>query len=59
VLSRAEAAVRAGEFGIALNELEGLPDAGKAEMSTWTAQAGTRLDALEAVDAVLSELNSN
>ncbi|MBC7478603.1 MAG: hypothetical protein H7317_10975, partial [Pseudorhodobacter sp.] len=49
VLSRAEAAVVAGVLATALRELAGLPDAGKAAMADWLAQAQQRQDAAAAV----------
>ena len=48
VLSRAEAAVRAGDVSQALTELEGLPPEGLAAMSDWIALARQRLDAMTA-----------
>jgi hypothetical protein len=48
VLSRAEAALRAGDLTAALTELSALPEAGQAEMAGWAEAARTRLDALEA-----------
>lgn len=48
VLSRAEAAVRAGDVSQALTELEGLPPEGLAAMSDWIAQARQRLEATSA-----------
>ncbi|MBC7477364.1 MAG: hypothetical protein H7317_04625 [Pseudorhodobacter sp.] len=52
VLSRAEAAVVAGALATALRELAGLPDAGKAAMADWLAQAQQRQDAAAAVQAL-------
>lgn len=48
VLSRAEAAVKAGDFAQALTELQGLPEAGQAEVADWTAMAQQRLEAVSA-----------
>ncbi|MBM2574912.1 hypothetical protein JQC91_01220 [Jannaschia sp. Os4] len=50
VLSRANAAVAAGEIGEALTEIEALPEAAAAELDGWTAQARARVAALAALD---------
>ena len=52
VLSRAGAAVEAGDLDGALSELDMLPEAAQAEMSGWRADARLRLD----VDAALPEV---
>ncbi|VDC19144.1 COG4223 family protein [Pseudogemmobacter humi] len=52
VLSRAEAAAKAGDLPLALQELAGLPEAGRAEMADWISQAQSRI----AADAALSAL---
>jgi hypothetical protein len=52
VLSRAEAAVRAGDIAAALAELAALPEAGRSEMAGWTQAAQTRLQALEAAQSL-------
>ncbi|SPF81142.1 COG4223 family protein [Pseudoprimorskyibacter insulae] len=57
VLSRAEAAVKAGDIAGALAELSALPEVAQAEMNAWAALAQTRLDALQAADALSQELN--
>jgi hypothetical protein len=49
VLSRAEAAVKAGDVTAALQELAGLPEQGRAAMADWTAQAQVYLAAQEAL----------
>lgn len=51
VLSRAGAAVEAGDLDAALSELEMLPEAAQAEMSDWRSNAQARRDA----EAVLPE----
>lgn len=56
VLSRAEAAVGAGDLARALAELQGLPPEGLAEMAEWSALAQQRLDALEAVASLSAAL---
>ncbi len=57
VLSRAEAAVREGRLGDAISELDSLPEAGKASVSDWVAQANRRLDALNAVQELSEKVN--
>lgn len=59
VLSRAEAALRAGRVTDALAELSGLPDAAKAEFAGWTAQAEARQAAFAAGEALSQQLNTN
>lgn len=54
VLSRAEAALAKGDVAGAVAELGGLPEAGKAAMAGWLAEAQLRLDA-EAALAPLME----
>jgi len=54
VLSRAEAALRAGEVGTAIAELSAIPDAGKPALADWLAQATIRVDA-EAAIATLAQ----
>lgn len=49
VLSRAEAAVKAGDVALALRELSGLPPAGLAEMTVWSDKAGLYLSAEKAI----------
>lgn len=56
VLSRAEAAVAAGDLTKALTELGGLPEAGKAAMADWLADAQLRQDALAAVQTLSASL---
>jgi len=59
VLSRAEAAALSGSLTDALAELETLPDAARDVMSDWTGLASTRLEALNAIDALSAALVSN
>ena len=59
VLSRAEAATKAGDLDAALATIDALPDAGKAEMQDWAAAATTRRDALAAFDSLSDALNAN
>ncbi len=57
VLSRAEAAVKAGDLEAATTEVAALPEAAKAELADWLAQATTRKEALAATAALAQELN--
>ncbi|MBE9636011.1 hypothetical protein [Salipiger mangrovisoli] len=59
VLSRAEAALRAGDLGTVLSELAALPEPAQAELSGWTARAEARKAALDGADAVAQTLNQN
>jgi hypothetical protein len=59
VLSRAEAAVRAGRLSDALAEISALPEVVRAEMSDWLAQAESRADAIAAVDILSTSLSDN
>ena len=54
VLSRAEAAVKAGDVVTALTELAGLPEVGRAEMADWIAQA----EKYQAVEVALAALST-
>lgn len=49
VLSRAQAAVNAGDLVTAMTEISALPQAGQAVMTGWLTQAQKRLDAAQAV----------
>jgi len=51
-LSRAAAALGAGDVGGAVTELDGLPQAGKDVMAEWIALAGRRMAAAAAVQAL-------
>lgn len=57
VLSRAEAAVKAGDLGVALEELTSLPADVRAVFDDWTAQAELRADALSAAARLAQETN--
>ncbi len=59
ILSRAEAAVRAGRLADALAEISALPEVARAEMSDWLALAEARADAIAAVDILSTSLNNN
>lgn len=52
VLSRAEAALDAGDLAAALAELQALPEAGRAAMAEWLARAEARQAAGEALDTL-------
>ncbi|WP_375258259.1 COG4223 family protein [Citreimonas sp.] len=57
ILSRAEAAVQRGNLEQALDEIATLPEAAQAEMADWVEMARVRLEALNAVSGLASELN--
>ena len=59
ILSRAEAALRAGDLGTALSEMEALPDVAKDAMDGWLQSAAARKSAQDAADALSTSLNSN
>lgn len=52
VLSRAEAALQAGDVARAITELSAMPEAGKPALADWLAMAQTRADAEAAVAAL-------
>ena len=57
VLSRAEAALDAGDLGRALEEIAALPEAAQAELADWAEAARTRHAAVEAADTLAETLN--
>ncbi len=57
VLSRAEAALRAGDIPTVLTELQALPEGGQAAMTGWTTQAQTRIEALETLTTLTASGN--
>ncbi|WJY22608.1 hypothetical protein QTA57_05705 [Fontisubflavum oceani] len=57
ILSRAEAAVAAGDLTSALSELEALPEPARDQMAIWITEAQTRLAATEALDAFSAALD--
>ena len=59
ILSRAEAAVTAGDLPTALTEIGALPDSAQAKMQAWVDTAKTRMTALQAADELAQSLNSN
>ncbi|NRB03758.1 MAG: hypothetical protein HRU30_10895, partial [Rhodobacteraceae bacterium] len=52
VLSRVEAAAKAGDFGAALDEAAGLPEVSRAALEDWLKAAQLRLDATQAADSL-------
>jgi hypothetical protein len=59
ILSRAEAAVRAGDLETALSEVASLPEQGAAAMSDWTAAAEARQAALTALTELRAQIETN
>lgn len=59
VLSRAEAAIKAGKVAEALSLVNMLPDAGKAAMQDWISAASSRKDASAALSELTNSLNGN
>ena len=59
ILSRAEAAVRAGRLSDALAEISALPEVARAELSDWLGQAEARANAIAAVDMLSTSLSDN
>lgn len=59
VLSRAEAALKAGDLTSALDEIDTLAEGPKAVMADWVAQAQTRAQATQAAEDLAQSLNSN
>ncbi|WP_247085006.1 mitofilin family membrane protein [Marivita sp. S6314] len=56
VLSRAEAAVRAGDLSTALTEVSALPEAAQSAIADWQSSAQTRLEAKTAADTLVQQL---
>lgn len=59
ILSRAEAALRAGRVTDSLAELKTLPEAAQAEVAPWVAKAQARQAAFAAGEALSQTLNTN
>ncbi|MBO9395274.1 hypothetical protein J7400_01185 [Shimia sp. R9_2] len=59
ILSRAEAALKAGDLAAALGEIDTLAEGPKSVMAEWVAQAQTRADATQAAEDLAQTLNSN
>ena len=59
ILSRAEAALIAGDVPTALKELDALPEAAQSALVDWVSKARTRQAAIEAADALAQSLNTN
>ena len=55
ILSRAEDAVRKGQFASAITTLEALPEAGQTEMQPWIEQAQKRVDVMTALNEMLGQ----
>ncbi|MEL7132353.1 MAG: hypothetical protein AAGK77_08070 [Pseudomonadota bacterium] len=58
VLSRIEAATKAGDLETALTEADALPDAAQAAMDTWLTQARQRHEAVTATNALAQRLSA-
>lgn len=56
ILSRAEAALTAGDVGAALAELTGLPDVAQTALAGWRAEAERRQAALDALASLTADL---
>ncbi|MCB2126758.1 MAG: hypothetical protein H6897_13185 [Rhodobacteraceae bacterium] len=56
ILSRAEAALAAGDLAGSISEIGGLPAEGQARMTEWVALASRRISATEAAAALAAEL---
>lgn len=59
VLSRAEAATKAGDLDTALTTIDALPEVGRAKLDDWAGVAATRRDALAAFEGLTDALNAN
>ncbi|WP_282181986.1 hypothetical protein [Aliiroseovarius marinus] len=59
ILSRAEAALKAGQLDTALTELAAMPDAGQPALAPWIATATARRDALAAAADLSQHMNTN
>ncbi|WP_424941436.1 COG4223 family protein [Aliiroseovarius sp. S253] len=59
ILSRAEAALKAGQVDTALTELAAMPEAGQPALADWIASATQRRDALAAATDLSTQLNTN
>ncbi|MDA5092917.1 hypothetical protein O2N63_02360 [Aliiroseovarius sp. KMU-50] len=58
ILSRAEAALKSGQIGAALDELATMPEAGQPALAAWVADATARKDALAAGETLAQLVNS-
>ena len=59
ILSRAEAALKAGDVDTALTELSAMPEAGQPALADWIASATQRRDALAAASDLSQQMNTN
>lgn len=58
ILSRAEAALRNGDLSTALNEVDTLPEVGRAHMESWAAHVATRRTAEDALRELAEEIET-
>ncbi|MGB8811735.1 MAG: hypothetical protein WCC57_00970 [Paracoccaceae bacterium] len=56
ILSRAEAALQTGDLIIALSELRAIPPDGQAAMAEWVTEANRRMQAIDALNALMATL---
>jgi hypothetical protein len=59
VLSRAEAAIKAGDLNATLTELDTLPEEAQAAIADWRAAADARVAARAAADALAQRLTAD
>ncbi len=59
ILSRAEAALKAGRLSDSLAEIAALPEEARVEMTDWLGQAETRASAVTAIDILSTSLNDS
>lgn len=59
VLSRAEAALTAGDIMAAVGLISALPEQGQAAMAEWVSAANARVEAVEALRVLADDLNGN
>ncbi|GFE64795.1 COG4223 family protein [Litoreibacter roseus] len=59
VLSRAEAAVKAGDLAAALKTIDALPDGGRSSLSDWAQRAQARVDAVSAMNSLDDALSAD
>ncbi len=59
ILSRAEAALRAGQLDQSLSEIAALPENAQAELAAWVTETEKRLAAVAASEAISQQLNAN
>lgn len=59
VLSRAEAALTAGDIAAAVELISALPEQGQAAMAEWVSGANARVEAVDALRILADDLNGN